>query len=159
LKQVLGRICGEDGEFRFGKAVQMVANRFRRLGDENLSNHDISISQLRILGYLARFGEERDVYQKDLEEEFGVRRSSVTGILQNMEKRGLLARTASDHDARVKKVLLTEKGKALDAELRSYIRSLEDALMDGVSREEREVLQRALVKMLYNLEETERKRV
>jgi DNA-binding MarR family transcriptional regulator len=56
-------------------------------------------------------------------------------------------------------VLLTEKGKALDAELRSYICSLEEALMEGVSREEREVLQRALVKMLYNLEETERKRV
>ena len=42
---------------------------------------------------------------------------------------------------------------------KSYIHSLEDSLMEGVSREEKEVMQRALVKMLYNLEKTERKRV
>ena len=148
-----------DGEFRFGKAVQMVANRFRRLGDENLSHHAINLSQLRVLGYLSRFGEEREVFQKDLEEAFGVRRSSVTSILQNMEKSGYLVREASPRDARVKAVRLTEKGKALDESLRHFMQNLEEQMMEGLSDAEKKTVQKALGQMLANLENSERNRV
>ena len=77
-------------EFRFGREVQNVANRFRRLGDENLQKEGITISQLRVIAYISGHGEE--VCQKSLEEHFDIRRSSVTGLLQNMEKSGLLGR-------------------------------------------------------------------
>jgi DNA-binding MarR family transcriptional regulator len=146
----------EAEEFRFGKNIQRVGNLFRRLADDNLSHLGINISQLRILGYLSRFGEDGEVCQRDLEEAFGVRRSSVTSILNNMEKSGYLVRRVSSEDARVKKVSLTEKGKALDESLRSYIYSLEGRLLDGITPEESEVMKRCLVKMLENLEETER---
>ena len=51
---------------------------------------------------------------------------------------------------------MTEKGRALDESLRSYIHSLEEKLLDGIAPEESEVMRRCLVKMLENLEETER---
>lgn len=146
-------------EIRIGKEIQVVANLFRRLGDENLSHHAINISQLRILGYLRR-GEGRGaVFQKDLEEAFGVRRSSVTSIVKNMERSGYLIRENSPEDARLKEVRLTEKGRELDDALRSFILSLEKEMTRGLTREELAVLKKALLCMQENLEEIERKKV
>jgi len=145
-------------DFRFGRAVQMIANRFRRLGDENLSNQGINICQLRILSYLHRNESGGPVYQRTWEDEFGIRRSSVTSVLQNMEKNGYLVRESSPADARTKCLRMTEKGKELDRSLLDYIHSLEEAMMDGISPEERQILKNALLRMLENLEKTEKEK-
>ncbi len=145
-------------EFRFGREVQNVANRFRRFGDENLQKEGITISQLRVIAYISRHG-EKGVFQKELEEHFDIRRSSVTGLLQNMEKSGILVRSCSDTDARVKFVMLTEKGRRLDKELKTYIQNLESELMKGFAKEEKEVLRSYLLRMLENLDSVERSRL
>ena len=145
-------------EFRFGREVQNLANRFRRLGDENLQKEGITISQLRVIAYVSRYG-DTPVYQKELEEHFGIRRSSVTGLLQNLEKSGLLVRVGAEKDARVKIVSLTEKGRALDEKLKSYIHGLESEMMKGFSAEEKDVLRGFLLRMLENLDSVERSRL
>ena len=146
------------GDFRFGREVQNVANRFRRLGDENLQKEGITISQLRVIIYISQHG-DGPVFQKDLEEHFDIRRSSVTGLLQNMEKSGLLVRSGSEKDARVKIVSLTEKGRKLDEKLKNYVYGLESELMKGFTPEEKELLQSFLLRMLENLDIVERSRV
>ena len=145
-------------DFRFGREVQNLANRFRRLGDENLQKEGITISQLRVIAYVSRYG-DTPVYQKELEEHFGIRRSSVTGLLQNLEKSGLLVRVGTEKDARVKIVSLTEKGRALDEKLKSYIHGLESEMMKGFSAEEKDVLRGFLLRMLENLDSVERSRL
>ncbi len=145
-------------DFRFGRELQNVANRFRRLGDENLQKEGITISQLRVIAYISCHGEET-VYQKTLEEHFEIRRSSVTGLLQNMEKSGLLKRTGSSKDARAKIVSLTEKGRELDEKLRNYIQGVESELMKGFEKEEKELLRGFLLRMLENLDSVERSRL
>ncbi len=159
MEKECGRKPDPRTAFRFGKGIQMVGNLFRRLADENLSKHHINISQLRILGYLSQNQGRGEVFQKDLEEAFGVRRSSVTSILQNMEKSGYLERSGSAEDARVKKVVLTEKGKQLDDQLKSFIHNLENEMLKGILEEEKALLQTLLEKMLLNLEEIERGKV
>ena len=146
-------------EFRFGREIQKLANRFRRLGDENLQKEGITFSQLRVIAYISRSSEEKEVYQKDLEAYLGVRRSSVTSLLQNMEKSGLLLRFGSDFDARIKKIALTEKGKELDLNLKNFIQLLEGTMLNGFSEEEKETLRGFLLRMNENLEETERRSV
>lgn len=145
-------------EFRFGREVQSLANRFRRLGDENLQKEGITISQLRVIAYVSRHG-EAPVFQKELEEHFAIRRSSVTGLLQNMEKSGLLVRASAEVDARVKTIALTEKGRELDEKLKTYIHGLESDLMKGFTVEEKEAMQGFLLRMLENLDSVERSRV
>ena len=53
--------------------------------------------QLFILEYLYQH-QEQDVFQRDLEAEFHVRRSTVTGILKGMEKKGLIQRLSVEED-------------------------------------------------------------
>ena len=146
-------------DFRFGREIQNIANRFRRLGDENLQKEKITVSQLRAIAYISRYGQDRAVYQKDLEEHFGIRRSSVTSLLQNMEKRGILTRHGSPQDARVKIVSLTEKGKRLDESLKTYIHAMEEDVMKGFTPPEKEQFRSFLIRMLENLETMERSHI
>ena len=154
-KKIRERVFFEE-DFRFGRAVQNIANRFRRFGDENLQKEGITVSQLRVIAYISRNGKKGAVYQKDLEEHLSVRRSSVTSLLKNMEKSGILQRFGAEGDGRAKTLVLTKKGEALDESLRNYINSLEEKMMDGFSSKEKEKLQDYLIRMIENLEKTER---
>lgn len=147
------------GDFRFGRELQKIANRFRRLADENLGKEGITVSQLRVLAYVSRKREEGKVYQKDLEQHFGIRRSSVTELLQNMEKSGILKRTPCPKDARIREISLTEKGLILDERLKEYITNLEEELLLGFSSEEKDILRSLLFRLGENMEMAERNRV
>lgn len=48
-----------------------------------------------VIVYLAH-NSDRDVFQRDLEERFNVRRSTVSNILSLMEKKGLIKRESVD---------------------------------------------------------------
>ena len=133
-------------EFRFGREVQNVANHFRRLGDENLLKEGITITQLRVIAYISRQSPDT-VYQKDLEEHFHIRRSSVTGLLQNMEKSGILERSPSETDARVKIVTLTEKGKSAYNHHRDFHKKMIHAIVDSMDETEKEVLLKCLTNL------------
>lgn len=54
--------------------------------------------------------ENRDVYQRDVEQWFHIRRSSVTAILQGMEQDGFITRCSVEKDARLKRLAATPKG-------------------------------------------------
>lgn len=152
----MGQRTGKTENFRFGRAMQMVSVRFRRLADDNLSKYNISVSQLRVLAYLSR--KEGPVFQRELEEELGIRRSSITELLQNMEKSGYLQRENSPQDGRVKALFLTPKGQELDRKLKMYLHNLEEMMMAGISPEEKQVFQETILKMIENLEQIERSR-
>ena len=62
----------------------------------------------RALGYFAN-NRDRDIFQKDFEQEFNIRRSTASAILSLMEKNDLIKRESVPYDARLKKITLTEK--------------------------------------------------
>ena len=104
-----------------------------------------------IIGYLAK-NEGKDVFQKDLEEVFSVRRSTMSAIILRMEKKGFLTRESVARDARLKKLVLTEKGKKIHEMIESRITDTEEKLASGLSGEEKETLFLLLEKLRRNLE-------
>ena len=72
------------------------------------------IDELTLMhGWIIRYlieNQDKDIYQKDIEKHCSIGRSTVTNILQLMEKKGLIRREAVPNDARLKKVMLTQKG-------------------------------------------------
>ncbi len=86
-----------------------------------------------IIGYLADHQDE-DVYQKDLEKEFRVTRSTVSKILILMEQKGLIERHSVFHDARLKKIVLTDKAKELTAQMAQDAQDLEAILTENISK-------------------------
>ena len=59
-----------------------------------------SMIQAEIIFYLLQ-NKNQDVYQKDLENVFKIRRSTISGVLKTLEKKGVIKRLDSSNDARV----------------------------------------------------------
>lgn len=135
----------------YGAYIQRLAKKIKYLADDNLSKHNITLEQVKIIGFLD-IHSNAVVYQKDIETEFGIKRSSVTSIMQNLEKNGLITREGDQSDARIKKVQLTEKGRMLSRLLKDYIESLETVIVTGMTEEEKELFLYLLKKSLNNVD-------
>ncbi len=104
-----------------------------------------------IIGYLYDRRSD-DVYQKDIESEFGIARSTVTNILKLMEKKGYIIRRSVDSDARLKKLELTEKGTEVNSAIRKAIDENESRFNSVLTETEREAFISLVQKLKHGLE-------
>ena len=70
---------------------------------------DVTAMHGWILAYLYN-SRDREVFQRDIERAFSITRSTVTNILQLMEKKGYIRRVSVPQDARLKRLILTDAG-------------------------------------------------
>ncbi|MBQ7828589.1 MAG: winged helix-turn-helix transcriptional regulator [Clostridia bacterium] len=107
-----------------------------------------------IIGYLAH-NQGRDIYQKDIEEHFSVRRSTVSRVVTLMEQKGLVVRENVDSDARLKRLVLTNKALEIHKSIESSLDEVENVIADGISEEDMEIFLRVAHKMMDNLNDGE----
>lgn len=103
-----------------------------------------------IIGYLAH-NQGRDVYQKDIEEHFSVRRSTVSRVVTLMEQKGLIVRESVECDARLKKLVLTDKALEIHKSIESSLDEVEGIIVKGISEEDMETFLRVARTMMGNL--------
>ena len=96
------------------KCILDVSKNIRYYFDHAMSESGLTSIQSRILGHLRHAQDEgRFVFQREIEDVFRIKRSSVTSVLQTLEKKGLIVRESIPEDARVKKLVLTEDARKL----------------------------------------------
>ncbi len=95
--------------------------------------------------------QEKEVFQKDIEAAFSISGATTTNILKVMEKDGLIRREAVPTDARLKKIVLTEKGIAFDDAARENIVRLEEGMKKGFTEEELTIFREYLDRMTQNI--------
>lgn len=105
-----------------------------------------------IIGYLAN-REDRDVFQKDIEKEFDITRSTASKVIDLMEQKGLVERQTVPQDARLRKLVLTDKSRQLVTLVKTDKENLEKTLTKGFSEEEIATLTEYIYRMRKNLEE------
>jgi MarR family transcriptional regulator, organic hydroperoxide resistance regulator len=89
--------------------------------------------------------------QTEFCEKLELKPSTVTVMLQRMEKAGLLQKLSDKEDLRVSRVFLTEKGKSIRAEVENAISKLDDECFIGFTDEEKILLRRFFLSMRNNL--------
>ena len=84
---------------------------FRKIGQIARTNDVEAVTPMHgwIMEYLCR-NSDTPVFQRDIEREFSITRSTVTNILQLMERKGYIRRQSVPQDARLKQLVLTEEG-------------------------------------------------
>ncbi len=104
------------------------------------------------IGY---FYENRDkpIFQRDFEERFSIRRSTASNILKSMEQNGFIERVSVESDARLKKIILTEKAVKIHKAIMSDINDREMRLKKGFSDAEIESFLSMINRFVNNLEE------
>ena len=110
-----------------------IRNRINHLKPTAEEPH-VTRLQAWVIGYI--FHAPGPVYQKDIETEFEIKRSTASTLLSSMEKNGLIERVSVDHDARLKQVLLTDKARAMHEGFLVTARKVEANLARGLSEEE-----------------------
>ncbi|MBR5438580.1 MAG: winged helix-turn-helix transcriptional regulator [Clostridia bacterium] len=94
----------------------------------------------------------RDIFQKDFEKEFDIRRSTASKILSLMESNDLIERVSVPYDARLKKIVLTRKALEIQSVVEKAFSQMETRIKEGISDQELEVFFRVLDKVNKNLE-------
>ena len=95
----------------------------------------LTARQVWMLDYLIHQG-DREIMQKDIEKEFSIRRSTASHMLTLMENNGYVRRVPVPQDARLKRIILTEKGSQAQKRMVDRLRRFEHMLLGGITDEE-----------------------
>ncbi len=144
-----------NNDYRIGKHILDCAHKIKLDLNSQFEKVELTGLQARILGFLMRnLYEGQDIYQKDIEAEFKISRSSVTSVLNNMERGDFIERKSVERDARLKKITLTEKALAYGEANKKILDDFEKMLGESLTDEEKAQLNTLLNKVIgYSLEE------
>lgn len=131
--------------------LKSLCTKMRRFVDDNTEyTNNLSAMQYGIILYICNSGKE-NIYQKDIQQVFELRRPSATNILQKMERQGLITRAAVNRDARLKKIFLTDAARALYEDANADITRIESQIINGLSKEELHTFFSVLSKIKSNI--------
>lgn len=116
-----------------GLWINILSHKFKKRMNANMQSLGITGVQSRIMHYILVKCADGPVFQRDVESAFGLGRSTATGILQLMEKNGLIQRESVASDARLKSLIPTEKAAHLDKKVGEYLQQAEQCLTQGLS--------------------------
>lgn len=107
---------------------------------------DVTAMHGWILAYLYE-SRDREVFQRDVERAFSITRSTVTNILQLMERKGYICRQSVAHDARLKRLELTEAGTRAHEQMMLSLRQTDEYIKSLLTEEENAEMLRLLNKL------------
>ncbi len=139
------------GKNEIGKYIQIVSRQIKRNMDETLKCYNVSGVQSMIIQYIAKKSQKGDIFAKDIEEEFDMRKATVTGIIQLMETNGLIERKTKEEDCRLKMIVLTKKALEIEKIIEKQINVMEKTIVCDMEKEEQEQFLKLLKKASYNL--------
>ena len=134
-----------------GPALGWAAKLSKANMDARVSRYDVTPAQTHVLLYLQQHGGR--VPQHELAEFLRVKPSTVNGVLDRMEEKGMVRRSVSGSDARRRLITLTEKGAEQQALFQQSFLDVEEAMVRGFTQEERENLCALLDRVIQNLKE------
>ena len=108
---------------------------------EKLSVFDLTPVQYAVLYCL---WENNKKSPKEIAERLKLENSTISGILERMEKKGLIKRMISKEDRRFIQIMLTEKGAVLEKDVLAAVDKVNEEVMSVFSKEECENLKTQL---------------
>lgn len=139
--------CGNALGPMLGRCAHLARERM----DARMSRFGMTPAQTHVLRYLRQNGGQMP--QRELLENLKVKPSTVNGILDRMEEKGLVERSVSGTDARQRVVALTPAGLEREAEAKQSFLEAEALIARGLTEEETETLRTLLERVIHNLEE------
>ena len=136
---------------KIGKEIREIQQLLHQKMEQFKAQTGIELTyiQSRVIKYVSS---QQITFQKDIEKEFKIRRSTATQILQVLERDGFIERESVDQDARLKKIILTEKSAQLQGQIESNINAMEKLLRKDISEENLTVFFAVIDQIKKNIE-------
>ncbi|HEU0203176.1 MAG TPA: MarR family transcriptional regulator [Burkholderiaceae bacterium] len=137
-----------DWELRLGFLIHDVSRLRRSAFDRVLKPLNVTRSQWWVLAYLSR---EDGMTQTQLAEELDLGKVAIGGLIDRLEKSGLVRRDADATDRRINRVFLEPKSKQLIARMRKVSHKLNEQILAGLANDKLEHTATTLDAMKRNL--------
>lgn len=147
----------KEKEVRFGYEIRRLDNAIKKQVNKKLKEEGIDEGTAMngwILKYLSD-NRDREVFQKDIEKHFKIGRSTVTGIIKQLEKKECIRRESVENDARLKRVILLPKGEEIHRIIKNAFVETDSRLMETVSPEEMDTFLQILTKIINRIDSKE----
>ncbi len=136
-----------------GAWINLLSHRVKARMDAKFQDLGITGVQSRVIFYILKHCEDGPVFQRDLESAFRLSRSTATGILQLLERNGIIRRESVESDARLKSLVPTQRASELDEQVRACLRETDRMLTRGISDGQLQLFKETAAQMLHNLDE------
>lgn len=155
----------QEERIALGRRVGHISHLFRRSIDNLIVAESRDLTDGALTGrnfWVLRYLEDHEgenIFQKDLEAAFKVRRSTVSRMVELMEQKELLTRESVSGDARLKRLALTPKSKQLLTVVSNGVERMETEIRDGFAPSEYDALSTLLERLSVILESREAERM
>ena len=122
-----------------GYRIKTLNNLIRRYIDHSHDQRPSKATMMHswIIGYIQdREDCGLETFQKDIEKEFSINRSTTSEMMKLMVKKGMIERVPVDYDARLKKIVLTNQSREFNNRIGEFLKDLHTKLIDGLTEEE-----------------------
>lgn len=113
--------------------------------NNRLIEHGVTKSQWVAMYYINK---EESLTQKMLADLIGAKESTITGILERLEREQLISRQEDPDDKRKKIIVLTDKGRLINTKLTDIAQEFRDVCLAGISEEDQKIFLDILDKMV-----------
>lgn len=134
-------------EIQYAKWILGLANQIHRVHNASTNNNG---TQTRILYFVLMNYSDRDIYQKDIEEELNIRSATTSILLKKLEENGMIIREKVSYDDRLKKILPTSASIEMKKNINRDIQLVENKLTSGISQEKLNIFFEVIQKMVEN---------
>ena len=133
------------------RRLGLYVRRFMEANSHRKTIEQVTGTNSWIIGYIADHP-DRDVFQRDLENVFGITRSTASKTVDALVEKGFVERTPVDYDARLKKLVLTKKASEVLDLMKEDRAMLESVITAGFSDGELEALHGYIERITENIE-------
>lgn len=130
--------------------ITLIHNLIRRELELFGKEYSVGTAATKVLNFLANT-DKKDVFQRDIERACGIRASTATVLMQQMEQGGLIKRHALARDQRLRKIELTPAARKKSAAVAEEMTGLNTALLQGVSDQDAATFNAVLKQIESNL--------
>ncbi|HCD08609.1 MAG TPA: MarR family transcriptional regulator [Lactobacillus sp.] len=130
--------------------IKVASNEISRNINDFAQKYSLTGTQVQIIYYLVN-SSKTDIFQKDIEKEFNIRRSTTTNILKTMEKKDLIIRRSVDSDSRLKRIVLSDKSKYIQDDIERFMDKNDQEILSALGALERRSFIHALKKIPQKL--------
>jgi DNA-binding MarR family transcriptional regulator len=132
-----------------GYLIKQISEGIGKQANNQLRRQGLTLMQANILSFL--YVRKAAVPLKEIEAQFRIAQSTVSGLCHRMAEKGLIELQADPANKSAKTARLTAKGEQLNHDAEQETAKMEQRLMQGIGEQDARQLQAVLWKMLGNL--------
>ncbi len=138
-------------ESKLGLKIYYLTKLIRKQIEQNRNDTKFTGMQGQVLHYLLGQKDDCEIFQKDIEYEFQIKRSTATELLQSLEEKQYIKRIPTSYDARLKRIYLLDKAKQLAPEVEGVLSDIDETIMQNIEKQDLDTFVHVLDQMIDNM--------